>query len=547
MNLKNTPAWQAIEKHLQELKNTTIAELFRQDPQRFEKFSIEAAGIFLDYSKNLLTEKTLVLLIELAKQQHLGDRIDEMFTGKKINLTENRAVLHTALRNRSNTPIRVDGTDVMPGVNRVLAKMKTFSDAVRNGQWKGYTGSTITDIVTIGIGGSSLGPAMVTEALTPYADRDLRFHFVSNIDGTHITETLRRLVPERSLFIIASKTFTTLETMTNAHTARRWFLQTAGDAGHITRHFVAVSTNTAAVKEFGIDPANMFEFWDWVGGRYSVWSAIGLPVVLAIGMQHFENFLDGAHEMDTHFRTAELRRNIPVLLALTGILYNNFLGCDTHAILPYDQYLHRLPAYLQQLDMESNGKHIQQDGQPAGWSTGPVIWGEPGTDGQHAFYQLIHQGTRIIPADFLAPVNSHNPIGDHHATLLANFFAQPEALMNGKTKAQVLEELRSSGLGDDEITALTPHRVFEGNRPSNSILFAQLDPKTLGALIAMYEHKVFVQGVLWNICSFDQWGVELGKQLAKRIIPELKGPDNITSHDGSTNGLINYYKKNRQP
>lgn len=546
MNIKETPAWQALENHVKELKAKKIKKLFQEDPRRFENFSLEASGIFLDYSKNLMTDKTLTLLIELANQQNLPVWIDQMFSGGRINLTEKRPVLHCALRNRSNTPIYVDGTDVMPKVNRALERIKNLAVAVRIGKWKGYKGREITDIVNIGIGGSNLGPAMVTEALKPYTSQNLKVHFVSNIDGTHIIETLKELVPDRTLWIIASKTFTTLETMTNAATARQWFLKSAQDESHISRHFVAVSTNTAAVKAFGIEPANMFEFWDWVGGRYSVWSSIGLPVMLSVGVPGFEEFLEGAHEMDNHFRSADFHRNIPVILGLIGILYNNFFGYDTHAILPYDQYLRRLPAYIQQLDMESNGKHVQKNSQNVEVTTGPIIWGEPGTDGQHAFYQLLHQGTKIVPADFLAPLISHNPVGMHHSMLLANFFAQTQALMDGKTEEQVKKELKTEGMSDEEIVILAPHKVFEGNRPSNSIMFKKLDPHTLGTLIAMYEHKIFVQGIVWNICSFDQWGVELGKQLAKKIMPELQSDNPATSHDASTNGLINFYKKNRK-
>jgi len=545
MKPKKTPAWQALERHVKKLKNTTIRQLFQEDPARFEKFSIEAAGILLDYSKNLLTDKTVSLLIKLANESYLDDWMNRLFSGEKINIPENRPVLHTALRNRSGKPVFVDGRDVMPDVRGVLEKIRAFSDAVRSGAWKGFSGRQITDIVNIGIGGSNLGPAMVTEALTPYARKNLNLHFVSNIDGTHIAETVKTLAADTTLFIIASKTFTTLETMTNAHTARKWFLEQGGSEAAVAKHFAAVSTNTAEVKKFGIDPANMFEFWDWVGGRYSVWSAIGLPVVLAVGMDHFEEFLAGAHDMDNHFRSASFEKNIPVMLALTGILHSNFMGCETHAILPYDQYLRRLPAYLQQLDMESNGKRVQRTGEPVHCATGPVIWGEPGTDGQHAFYQLIHQGTRIIPADFLAPANSHNPVGEHHRMLLSNFFAQTEALMNGKTADQVLAEMKAGGMPGEKAAALAPHRVFEGNRPSSSIMFARLTPKTLGALIAMYEHKVFVQGIIWAICSFDQWGVQLGKELATKILPELRGPEQVTAHDGSTNGLIAFYKKNR--
>ena len=536
---------QALAFHARELKNTTIKELFAADAQRFDTMSIEAAGILCDFSKNLMTEKTLGLLLELARGCGLQSAIERMFSGERINTTENRAVLHTALRRRSKTPFMVEGVDIMPRVQAVLAKMRSFSDAVRSGAWKGHTGKTITDIIHIGIGGSNLGPAMVTEALTPYGRRDMGMHFVANIDGTDMAETLRRIDPKTALFIIASKTFTTLETMKNAHTARRWFLDKTGKEAAVAKHFVAVSTNTAEVARFGIDPDNMFEFWDWVGGRYSVWSAIGLPVALAIGMDEFQHFLAGAYAMDCHFREAEFRQNIPVMLALTGILYNNFFGCDTHAILPYDQYLRRLPAYIQQLDMESNGKNVHCDGSSVVQSTGPVIWGEPGTNGQHAFYQLLHQGTKIVPCDFLAPALSHNPLDGHHELLLSNFFAQTEALMNGKTSGQVRAELAEKGMPPEQIDRISPHRVFEGNRPSNSIMFPLLDPHTLGSLLAMYEHKVFVQGVIWGICSFDQWGVELGKELAAKILPELQSDAPATAHDGSTKGLMAYYKKHR--
>ena len=546
MGFSNSSAWKTLTEHSQTLKTKKISALFEEEKGRFELFSINAAGIFLDFSKNILTKETFSLLLKLAEEHDLKNWIKKMFSGEKINITENRSVLHIALRNRSNSPITVEGKDIMPDINRVLNRIRNFSDSVRNGTWKGYSEKKITDIVNVGIGGSNLGPAMAVEALTPYTDPKLKLHFVSNVDGTHIAETVKKLNPETTLFIIASKTFTTLETMTNAKTARGWFLKTAKDEAFIAKHFVAVSTNRTAVEKFGIDPENMFEFWDWVGGRYSMWSAIGLSIVLAVGMDNFEKFLSGAHEMDNHFKTADFENNIPVVLALIGILYNNFFGFETHALLPYDQYLRRLAAYVQQLDMESNGKHLQKDGTKIDTSTGPIIWGEPGTDGQHAFYQLIHQGTKKVPADFLAPVNTHNKIGEHHTLLLANFFAQTEALMNGKTEEQVIEELKESGFDEGQIKKIAPHKVFEGNRPSNSIMFKQLDPKTLGALIAMYEHKVFVQGIIWNICSFDQWGVELGKQLANRIIPELKDTEEVTSHDPSTNGLINYYKKNRK-
>ncbi len=546
MDKNASQARQALEKHLADLKGTTLKKLFADDPERFASFNLEACGILLDFSKNLITGETLALLTGLAQEAGLAQAIEEMFSGAKINITEDRAVLHTALRNRSNTPVMVDDRDVMPDVNAVLDRMGTFADKVRSGAWQGYTGKSITDIVNIGIGGSNLGPAMVTEALTPFAHPDLQLHFVSNIDGTHIAETLKKLNPETSLFIIASKTFTTLETMTNARSARAWFLEAAGNEKHIARHFVAVSTNADAVSQFGIDTENMFGFWNWVGGRYSVWSAIGLPVMLAVGKDGFAEFLAGAHDMDNHFRSTDFESNIPVVLALLGVLYNNFFEYPTHAVLPYDQYLRRFPAYLQQLDMESNGKHVRQDGSDADTTTGPIIWGEPGTDGQHSFYQLLHHGTKIVPADFLAPAVSHNPIGNHHKLLLANFFAQPEALMNGKTLDEVRAEMKAKGADDTEIDAIAPHRVFEGNRPSNAIMFKQLDPRTLGALIAMYEHKVFTQGIIWDICSFDQWGVELGKQLANNIIPELEDNQQVSSHDPSTNGLINYYKQHRK-
>ncbi|MCX8043944.1 MAG: glucose-6-phosphate isomerase [Desulfobacterota bacterium] len=546
MHQARPPAWNTLERHVKKLKTLRIRDLFREDPKRFETFHVEAAGLLLDISKNLLTEKTLGLLIKLADERYLDDWIVKMFSGSRINITENRPVLHTALRNRTGAPVYVDGKDVMPAVTAVLAKMRSFTDTVRSGSWRGFTGEPITDIVTIGIGGSHLGPAMVTEALTPYARRDLRMHFVSNIDGTHIAETLRSLQPGRTLFIVASKTFTTLETMTNAATARAWFLEHGGTENTIARHFVALSTNTDAVRAFGIDPANMFEFWDWVGGRYSVWSAIGLPVALAIGFDRFEEFLAGAHAMDEHFKTTPFRHNMPVLLALVGILNINFFGYTSHAILPYDQYLRRLPAYLQQLEMESNGKQVQRDGNPVSYATAPIIWGEPGTDGQHAFYQLLHQGTLIVPADFIVPVKSHNPVGEHHRLLLSNFFAQTQALMNGKTLDEVTEELRRSGVAESIIEQLAPHRVFPGNRPSNSIMFEKLDPFTLGALLALYEHKVFVQGVIWNICSFDQWGVQLGKDLATKIYPDLIGPEPVAAYDSSTNGLIAYYKRLRE-
>ncbi len=542
------PAWKALKAHQTELASLHMAKLFRKADDRFEKFSLRFEDILLDFSKNRVKKPTMKLLHELAMQADLPGWIEKMFSGERINCTEDRAVLHIALRNRSNRPILVDGQDVMPGVNAVLKHMRECSDAIRSGVWRGFTGKPITDVVNIGIGGSDLGPVMVAEALKPYSKRDLKLHFVSNVDGTQIAETLRTLNPETSLFIIASKTFTTQETMTNANSAKDWFLKAAGDTAHVAKHFVALSTNTKAVEAFGIDVENMFEFWDWVGGRYSLWSAIGLSIALSIGMDNFEELLAGAHAMDEHFRSAPLEENLPATLGLLGLWYNNFWGADSHAILPYDQYLHRFAAYFQQGDMESNGKSVARDGQPVRWSTGPVIWGEPGTNGQHAFYQLIHQGTKLIPCDFLAPVESHNPLGDHHEILLSNFFAQTEALMCGKTADEVRAELQAQKeptLSGEQIEAIVPHKVFTGNRPTNSILFQKLTPRTLGSLIAMYEHKIFTQGILWNINSFDQWGVELGKQLAKIILPELSGSAPVTTHDSSTNGLINEFKKRR--
>ncbi|MBP2292483.1 glucose-6-phosphate isomerase [Azospirillum rugosum] len=544
--LTRSPAWEALVRHREETASVHMRDLFAADPDRFARFSLEACGLLFDYSKNRITEETRTLLLDLARQQRVEDWRDRMFAGDKINITEDRAVLHTALRNRSNRPVTVDGQDVMPEVNGVLHRMERFVRQVRDGAWTGYTGHPITDIVNIGIGGSDLGPVMVTEALKPYLHPQIGVHFVSNVDGTHISETLEWLDPETTLFVVASKTFTTQETLTNAHTARRWFLETAGDPAHVAKHFVAVSTNEAEVKKFGIDPANMFGFWDWVGGRYSLWSAIGLPIALGIGMDRFQELLAGAHAMDEHFRTAPLERNMPVLMGMLGVWYVNFWGAQAHAVLPYDQYMHRFPAYLQQLDMESNGKSVDRNGNRVHYATGPIVFGEPGTNGQHAFYQLIHQGTSVVPADFLAPVETHNPIGDHHRILLSNFFAQPEALMRGKTADEVRAEMAKSGKSPDAIEALVPHRVFEGNKPSNSILFKKLDPHTLGALIALYEHKVFVQGIVWNINSFDQWGVELGKQLAGKILPELQdGPTAALTHDSSTNGLIGWYRRNR--
>jgi glucose-6-phosphate isomerase len=543
--LTHSPSWTALERHHQEIATIHMRDLFSQDSRRFEKFSVRWNDILLDYSKNRITEKTMSLLFDLVREADTRRWIEKMFQGEKINVTEGRAVLHVALRNRSNTPIIVDGEDVMPAVNGVLKQMRSFTESVRSGAWKGYTGKAMTDIVNIGIGGSDLGPVMVTEALRPYCHPRLNVHFVSNIDGTHIAETLKRLTPETALFIISSKTFTTQETITNAQSAKRWFLDRAKDGSAVAKHFVAVSTNAEAVSGFGIDTKNMFEFWDWVGGRYSLWSAIGLSIALYIGMENFEDLLAGAHEMDRHFRTTPPEKNIPVILALLGIWYNNFFGAESHAIIPYDQYMHRFPAYFQQGDMESNGKRVTRDGRVVNYSTGPVIWGEPGTNGQHAFFQLLHQGTKLIPADFLAPMQTHNPIGEHHSILLSNFFAQTEALMRGKTEPEARKELEASGMRGETIETLFPHKVFPGNRPTNSIVFKKVTPRTLGSLIAMYEHKIFVQGLIWDVNSFDQWGVELGKQLAKTILPELQTSESVKDHDSSTNGLIAFYKEHR--
>ncbi|HEY3429508.1 MAG TPA: glucose-6-phosphate isomerase [Cyclobacteriaceae bacterium] len=542
INPTETSSWQKLEMNFLSLQATHMRELFTEDAQRFQKFHVAFEDILVDYSKNIITEDTRQLLIALAQEVELKSAIESMFRGERINKTEDRSVLHIALRNRSNTPITVEGRDVMPDVNQVLTQMKNFSENLLNGNWKGHTGKPITDIVNIGIGGSDLGPYMVTEALRPYW-KNITPHFVSNVDATHISETVRKLNPETTLFIIASKTFTTQETMTNANTARQWFLDKTNNPQGIAKHFVAVSTNQKAVTEFGIAPENMFVFWDWVGGRYSLWSAVGLSIVCTIGYENFINLLEGAHAMDNHFRNESFDKNIPVLLALLGIWYNNFFGAASEAILPYDQYLHRFAAYFQQGNMESNGKSIDRDGNQVMYQTGPIIWGEPGTNGQHAFYQLIHQGTKIIPCDFIAPAISHNPVSDHHQKLLSNYFAQAEALMKGKTVEEVTQELAGKGMTREMIELHAPFRVFEGNRPSNSILFKQLTPRTLGSLIAMYEHKIFVQGVIWNVYSFDQWGVELGKVLANKILLELAGSQEVSSHDSSTNGLINYFKR----
>lgn len=538
INPTTTAAWQLLLDHYNEMKQVHLKELFKEDAHRFTKYSAAITDIILDYSKNIITDKTLRLLLQLAKECKLGEAIEAMFNGEKINETEGRAVLHTALRNFSDKPVLLDGKDIMPDIKNVLHQMKTFSETVHNGEWKGYSGHTIKYIVNIGIGGSDLGPVMVTEALKPYWIEGIQTWFVSNIDGSHIVEVLKKVTPGETLFLIASKTFTTQETMTNAYTAREWFLKEAIDEKNVAKHFVALSTNTAEVKKFGIDENNMFVFWDWVGGRYSLWSAIGLSIALTIGYDNFETLLKGAHSTDVHFREKTFDKNLPVLMALISTWYLNFFGAETEAILPYDQYMHRFAAYFQQGNMESNGKHVDRNGNKVEYSTGPVIWGEPGTNGQHAFYQLIHQGTRLIPCDFIAPAISHNPLGLHHKILLSNFFAQTEALMNGKTK----EELEAENVPSE----LIPYKTFEGNRPTNSFLVKEITPFTLGEMIALYEHKIFVQGVIWNIYSFDQWGVELGKQLAKKILPELENTADVTSHDSSTNGLINAFKSMRK-
>jgi glucose-6-phosphate isomerase len=541
-NPVETSAWKNLEMLFMTMQATHMRELFAEDPKRFEKFSIQFEEILVDFSKNLINEEVVKGLIDLANEIELQQGINAMFRGERINRTEDRSVLHIALRNRSNSSIAVDGEDVMPEVNKVLDQMKRFCDALLSGNWKGFSGKPIKNIVNIGIGGSDLGPYMVTEALRPYWTT-ITPSFVSNVDGTHLAETVKRLDPETTLFIIASKTFTTQETMTNAESARAWFLEKTNGKGDVAKHFVAVSTNTKEVTKFGIAPENMFVFWDWVGGRYSLWSSIGLSIAATIGFENFVQILEGAHAMDNHFKKEPFEKNIPVILALLGLWYNNFFDAASEAILPYDQYMHRFAAYFQQGNMESNGKSVDRDGNMVAYQTGPIIWGEPGTNGQHAFYQLIHQGTKLIPCDFIAPAISQNPIGDHHVKLLSNFFAQTEALMNGKTSDEVEADLQKAGMTEEEISFHTPFRVFQGNRPSNTILFKKLNPRTLGSLIAMYEHKIFVQGIIWNVYSFDQWGVELGKVLAKKILPELGSVEEITSHDSSTNGLINYFKR----
>ncbi len=540
INFCSTDAYKALLKHFEQIKNENLRDLFK-DQKRFDQFSIRFGDILLDYSKNRINSQTHELLLQLAEECGLKNAINQQFNGEKINETEDRAVLHTALRNPARTGFILDGKDILPDIHKVLDKMEQFSNQVISGAWKGYSGKPITDIVNIGIGGSDLGPVMVTEALKAYSNH-LKLHFVSNVDGSHIAETLKNLDPETTLFMIASKTFTTQETMANAYSARDWFLKSGGSEAAVAKHFVAISTNEAGVAKFGIDTANMFGFWDWVGGRYSLWSAIGLSIACGIGFKNFKELLSGAHEADNHFRNSDFRENIPVTLALLGIWYTNFFEAESHAILPYDQYMHRFAAYFQQGDMESNGKSNDRNGNRVSYQTGPVIWGEPGTNGQHAFYQLIHQGTKLIPCDFIVPAQSHNPIGKHHQLLLSNFFAQTEALMNGKSRKEVEEELKAAGKNADEIEKLAPFKVFEGNRPSNSILIKRVTPHTLGSLIAIYEHKIFVQGIIWNIFSYDQWGVELGKQLAGRILPELEDEEPVSGHDASTNGLINQYK-----
>ena len=536
-----TPAFNNLKNDFNRLHSTPIKSLFEANEQRQNEFSLAFNDLFFDYSKNILDKEAFTHLIELAHQTGLKSAINSQFSGDVINVTENRSVLHTALRANTTSEILIDGKNIMLDIQLVKNQMKDYCDQVINGHWKGYTGKTITDVVNIGIGGSDLGPVMVTEALKAYKNH-LNIHFVSNVDGTHISETFKKINPETTLFLIASKTFTTQETMANAFSARNWFLAEAIDMKHVAKHFVAMSTNKTEVEKFGIDAQNMFVFWDWVGGRYSLWSAIGLSIALSIGFDNFELLLSGANEMDVHFSTASFENNIPVIMALLGIWYSQFFNANTHAILPYDQYMHRFAAYFQQGDMESNGKSVDRNGNRVTYPTGPVIWGEPGTNGQHAFYQLIHQGTQMIPADFIAPAITHNKIGNHHTLLMSNFFAQTEALMNGKTKKEVDIELEKAGLSTEQINKLSPFKVFEGNRPTNSILVKQITPKTLGSLIAMYEHKIFVQGIIWNIFSYDQWGVELGKQLANSILPELESDQEINSHDSSTNGLINKFK-----
>ena len=540
--LNRLPEWHQLERHRDEIRTAHLRDWFRADPRRFDELSLRLDDLLVDFSKQRITTETMPLLAALARARGVEELRDRMFAGERINVTENRPVLHVALRNLSRRPVIVDGRDVMPDVFAALDHMRDFSNRVRAGAWTGYTGARIADVVNIGIGGSDLGPAMATAALTPYTREGPRLHFVSNVDGSHLAETLRQVKPESTLFIVASKTFTTEETMMNARSARRWVLAAAADERHLARHFVAVSTNERDVRNFGIDPANMFVFWDWVGGRYSLWSSIGLPIAIAIGFDRFEELLAGGHAMDEQFRTAPVEANIPMVLGLLGIWNTDLLDAESHAVLPYDQYLRRLPAYLQQLDMESNGKRVDRDGHVVTMPTGPIVWGEPGTNGQHEFYQLLHQGTRFVPCDFLIAAESHNPLDGHHETLMANCVAQSEALAFGKTEDAAKKELIARGMSDEEVRRLLPHKVFPGNRPSTTLAYRQLDPRTLGMLIAMYEHKVFVMGAIWNINSFDQWGVELGKQLATRLRPALESPDRVDSFDSSTNGLINFVK-----
>ena len=541
--LSELPQWNKLYDEQKKLTHLHMRELFAVDPKRFSRFSLEACGMLFDYSKNIINEEVMRQLYSLARSCNLSKSIESMFQGEEINRSEKRSVLHTALRNRGPSAVYVHGEDVMPDVLAVLHKMRLFTDRVRSGDWQGHSGKTITDVVNIGIGGSDLGPYMATQALQAYQQKNLRLHFVSNVDGTHIAETLQKVDPESTLFVVVSKTFTTQETIANARSARSWFLQHGAAESAIAKHFVAVSTNARQVAEFGIDTSNMFEFWNWVGGRFSLWSAVGLSLALAVGMDRFEEMLEGGYEMDQHFRQTPFEQNMPVTLALLGIWYRNFFACSSHVVAPYDQYLHRLPAYLQQLEMESNGKSVSAKGRRIDYATCPVIWGEPGTNGQHAFFQLLHQGTDVIPVDFIASVQTHNPVGDQHGLLLANCFSQTEALMRGKTHSEAVDELRALGKSESDIEALAPYKVFEGNRPSNTLLVETLDPKTLGALIALYEHKVFVQGVIWDINSFDQWGVELGKQLASTVADELQAGLLVSSHDSSTNGLMNHVLK----
>lgn len=547
--LTQSPVWKALQQHRLSLRDFSLRRAFAEDALRFSRYSLKIDDLLLDYSKNLIDDEALQLLLELARQTQVEDWRDKMLAGEKINFTENRAVLHTALRaaiDPAHAPIRVENIDVLTGVRHTLEKMRLFVNSVRNGVWRGYSGKPITDVVNIGIGGSYLGPLMVCRALQPYATPQLRAHFVSNVDGTDIACKLAELDPQTTLFVVASKTFTTQETLLNASSARDWLVQHAGDARQVAKHFVALSTNAKAVAAFGIDPNNMFEFSDWVGGRYSLWSAIGLSIALYAGMENFEELLRGGDDMDRHFRDAPLEQNMPVILALLGVWYRNFYDAPTYAILPYDQSLEYFTAYFQQADMESNGKYVDRQGNQVDYATGPVLWGGTGTNGQHAYYQLIHQGTQMIPADFIAPANSQYPLGDHHATLLSNYFAQTEALMKGKNADEARAELQAAGLDEAAIAVLLPHKVFPGNKPTNSILFERLTPRTLGRLIALYEHKIFVQGVIWNVNSFDQWGVELGKQLASNLLPELRDTQPVTAHDASTNGLVNHYKSLRQ-